>query len=309
MANEILSLIEREYADIREKNLNKARANLDAAMRDDEFASAQRELKEISFLLAKAESYDGDENEVKRLKTRKNALSEQRSKALLRLGMNEVDLSPSFDCAACRDTGFVSGKPCECFKKKWVAHAFDGSGLDERPLLTFANDDLKKTERGEKIYAAMKKYAENFPRVNTRNFTFIGPVGCGKTYLASIIAGEIKKKGLITMLATATELNQLFLKNHTARYGEKTDVMGALIACDFLVIDDLGAEVNYNNVTVEYFFALVSERLAKRRGTVITTNLTLDEIADRYGERFLSRISKNKNSAVIHFDDMNYRNN
>ena len=44
------------------------------------------------------------------------------------------------------------------------------------------------------------------------------------------------------------------------------------------------------NVTVEELFNLINERQNARKCTVLSTNLTLNEIKTRYTERILSRL-------------------
>ena len=66
-----------------------------------------------------------------------------------------------------------------------------------------------------------------------------------------------------------------------------------LTATDLLVIDDLGTEPILNNVTVEYITAVISERLAKQKAFIITTNLSFDETKIKYTDRLSSRLSEN----------------
>ena len=44
------------------------------------------------------------------------------------------------------------------------------------------------------------------------------------------------------------------------------------------------------NITIEYLFTLLNERIAARRHTVIATNLTPAQRKERYGERVASRL-------------------
>ena len=62
--------------------------------------------------------------------------------------------------------------------------------------------------------------------------------------------------------------------------------------CDLLIIDDLGTEYT-NNFIASQFFTCINERLLNRRSTLISTNLSLDTLADLYTERSFSRITSN----------------
>ena len=63
-----------------------------------------------------------------------------------------------------------------------------------------------------------------------------------------------------------------------------------LVEAPLLLIDDLGAEPMMQNITVEYLFMLLNERMTAKRHTVIATNLSPTQLQERYGERVMSRI-------------------
>ena len=65
-----------------------------------------------------------------------------------------------------------------------------------------------------------------------------------------------------------------------------------------MLIDDLGTEPVLKNVTKEYLYNLINTRQINKRATLITTNLSLDNILDRYDERIFSRLG-NKNLSTI----------
>ena len=79
---------------------------------------------------------------------------------------------------------------------------------------------------------------------------------------------------------------------------DRTDLDGAgdtnsqLIACDLLILDDLGMEFPSAYVNAALYNVIDTRMLAKRP-TIISTNLTLKELEKRYGERFVSRITGN----------------
>jgi len=307
MVNNILEEIEREYRITRQKNEQKAKFYLSKALLLPDFKEVESKLKSIKIDIAKAEFFELDTDKALKLKEEQSQLLKKRTEILNKANIREEFLKVTYTCKDCKDTGFLNNKPCHCFNEKWKRLNFEKLGISPVPDLTFKNDTASKTEKLTKTYEKLKKYVEKFPNTNVHNFLFTGTTGCGKTYLASMVAGEISKKGYNTVFLTATELNQLFHQMHCSPYSDRIDYMNMLIRCDFLVIDDLGTENRYNNVTVEYFLALISERLAKNKHTIVTTNLTQNEIMDRYNERFFSRITEKKTSAVISFEDINFR--
>ena len=76
---------------------------------------------------------------------------------------------------------------------------------------------------------------------------------------------------------------------------------------DLLIIDDLGTENLFKNVTVEYLLSLISSRLERNKHFIITTNLTAKELLDRYNERFLSRLSDKTKTLFLPFNTEDVR--
>mgnify|MGYP002927662923 CR=1 FL=1 len=62
--------------------------------------------------------------------------------------------------------------------------------------------------------------------------------------------------------------------------------------CDLLIIDDLGTELTNSFISTQLFLC-INERLARRKSTIISTNLSLESLRDLYSERVFSRISSN----------------
>ena len=56
-----------------------------------------------------------------------------------------------------------------------------------------------------------------------------------------------------------------------------------------MIIDDLGTELT-NSFVGTALFQLLNSRISKRKGIVISTNLTLQEIGMIYSERISSRL-------------------
>lgn len=109
-----------------------------------------------------------------------------------------------------------------------------------------------------------------------------GDVGRGKTVAASW-----------WLLQAVTQRQPLFVSAARLSRWDRYDraEMDRLLLASRLVIDDLGEE--FNDTKGNFLAVLdeaVSDRVANRRPTVITTNLTLEAFADRYGIRIRDRI-------------------
>ena len=112
--------------------------------------------------------------------------------------------------------------------------------------------------------------------------------------------------GLMLKYTTAFNFNQDMLKYHCARLEDKGEIINPYLQSDILFIDDLGTENKINNVTDEYLYSILNERMQGHKKTVITTNLDFGQIQDLYGERIFSRLVHKKHSVKINFmgDDL-----
>ncbi len=73
--------------------------------------------------------------------------------------------------------------------------------------------------------------------------------------------------------------------------------------CDLLIIDDLGTEFS-NAFTTSQLFVCLNERLLRKRSTVISTNLSLEDMNTLYSERVFSRITSAYTVLRITGDDI-----
>ena len=73
--------------------------------------------------------------------------------------------------------------------------------------------------------------------------------------------------------------------------------------CDLLIIDDLGTELS-NSFTVAQLFLCLNERILRKKSTIISTNLGLNQLAEIYSERTFSRISSNYTMIKLFGDDI-----
>ena len=62
--------------------------------------------------------------------------------------------------------------------------------------------------------------------------------------------------------------------------------------CDLLIIDDLGTELT-NSFVSSQLFLCINERIMRKKSTIISTNLKLEDFSATYSERTFSRIASN----------------
>lgn len=194
-------------------------------------------------------------------------------------------------CAKCGDTGVVGNEYCDCVRRRAARETVGFSA----PPFAFGDGDTDVFEGEDKAiadaaYRGMRIFCEKFPDTKNVNVLLMGRAGTGKTYLAACIANELERRGFGTLFLTAFRFNDICLKYHTSFDAGRADGLNALLGADLLVIDDLGSESILKNVTLEYLFTVISERMNAGRHTVITTNLTSAQLENRYGERTASRL-------------------
>lgn len=267
----------------------------------------ERELVlEISKCKQKNETY-------KNLKQNLEIVREEKNKILAKLNIKPSDLKPKYECKFCLDTGFVNGKPCNCYKKRKNAELIKAFGLMVTSDLAFENFDTgicknaKHAENLQKTAKILQKFAEKYPKIAKNNIIISGNTGVGKTYLTSCLANELMKKDIAVCFISSFDLNEAFLKYHTSFDGLKSSWLNPFIDVDVLFIDDLGTEPILKNVTKNYLYLVISERERFNRPTIITTNLKLDELNARYDERIYSRLCNKRNSALIFIDGEDLR--
>jgi DNA replication protein DnaC len=290
---EILSsIISRMRAD-----QNKAKAERDAnyfgALKNTDFAAADRAVRELTVQLSKTDS--------QKIKLDLDAAIARRDKILKTL-IPKNAAAPLPVCPKCGGSGYYKGKPCPCVYKQYTNLLIEQSGFKSTAPKSFAAEDLTKifkddTTRREykSLYAKLQQYCEKFPEVKTKNIVLCGAAGTGKTHAAQILANAIMERGFSVLYLTAFSLIQRFKSYITNFDASETD---ALFDCDLLVIDDLGTEPTIKNITHEYLYNVINERISHDRPFLITTNLSPDDLLARYDQRLYSRIM-GRSSAVL----------
>ena len=136
--------------------------------------------------------------------------------------------------------------------------------------VTLADDD----GANPKISKICRKYVDQWDKVSTENIgiLFRGPVGTGKSFFACCIANELLKKRVPTAVTSFPRLLNL-LQNSKDRQG----LLDRLSTYKLLVIDDLGVERD-TGYAAEQIFAVIDARCRSNLPTIVTTNLTPQEM-------------------------------
>ena len=210
---------------------------------------------------------------------------------LAALKITDSMLNPPPHCKICGDAAYVKGAYCGCVK----ALALNDAANVEIPYQSFFEIDYNRLDpehrdRNAGIFESVRIICERYPLNKRRIIVILGGTGTGKTLLAGCATAEMIQKGFPVMALTAFGFNNRMLKYHTSPNEEKAAHLDPLLDSALLVIDDLGTETILNNVTHEYLYLVLNERLNAKKLTMITTNLSHEGILSRYGERIASRL-------------------
>ncbi|MBD5465699.1 MAG: ATP-binding protein [Lachnospiraceae bacterium] len=240
---------------------------------------------------------NGDSHATIPLHDQVSALSSEKKKLLRAVGYPDDYLEPIYDCPLCKDTGFLEGEKCSCFKQAIINLLYEQSNIKEMlkeenfsklSMDYYIGEDL---ERFSQAVAGSKKFIEDF-NLDYQNLFFYGTVGTGKSFLSSCIAKELMDKGHSVIYFSSSKLFDT-LSKMTFEYRNKEElsrIYDDLYNCDLLIIDDLGTELT-NSFVTSSLFSCLNERHLRKNATIISTNLSLEELSLRYSERIFSRIT------------------
>ena len=79
-----------------------------------------------------------------------------------------------------------------------------------------------------------------------------------------------------------------------------------LTQCDLLIIDDLGTEYGFGYPQSQ-LFDMLETRMVSQKRTVISTNMDLNELNNKYSPRMVSRILGNYDIFVFQGKDLRYQ--
>lgn len=130
---------------------------------------------------------------------------------------------------------------------------------------------------------------------------FAGPNGRGKSYVARKIYERIATYKLPSRdwdeawFLNYTELNMMVTKSHSEK-GHSVDILLQAQRTRFLVLDDLGSRTPSSSFA-DFLYAVADFRYEERskKATIITTNLSSNEIREKFGDAFFSRMVSGRN--------------
>lgn len=247
-------------------------------------------------LIALISSRSGEEVQDKISEMQRNNLGAQEMsrQLLVQNGYPADYLDVQYTCPVCRDSGYVNGRYCECFRQlcgKLSAEELNKNtqlslaGFDTFSLIYYEGEDYRIMDN---ILRFARNYANTFTR-KSGSILMLGRTGLGKTHLSLAIAGEVMKKGYGVIYDSAVNILRSIEREHFSRE-HSTETIDLIMDCDLLLLDDLGTEYE-NSFYSSTIYNIINTRLNRSKPTIISTNLSFEGIASRYDERVVSRLT------------------
>ena len=171
--------------------------------------------------------------------------------------------------------------------------SFETFRLDYYDRMVWQEFRRSPRENMEFVLSACRSYAEFFGTSSPKNLFLNGTPGLGKTFLSACIARVVSEKGYSVVYDTASNIFSRFETKKFAKDGEEARQADQdtrrYLRCDLLILDDLGSEFTTPFVQAA-LYELINTRLVEGKHTVISSNLNLGAIRQRYTPQVASRL-------------------
>ena len=234
-------------------------------------------------------------------------LQAERAELLVAHGYPADALDDKPACPRCSDTGWRGAVMCDCLKNLCAQEqikelsklldlgeqSFDTFSLDVYSPSPWRGSGISPRENMEMVYEICLNYAQKFGRFYFNNLFLSGAPGLGKTFLSACIARTVSENGFSVVYDTAVNIFSRFEDRKFSRDAEDTrearDETRRYLSCDLLILDDLGSEMTTPFVQ-SALYTLINSRLTADRRTVISSNLSMEDVRRRYAPQIASRL-------------------
>ena len=243
---------------------------------------------------------------IARLREENLNMQARRAELLTEHGYAADYLDEIVSCPRCRDSGVYKNAPCVCLERLYNREltkelgvlmqtgdeSFENFDLDLYSAQPEPGQTVSPRETMSMVYDACREFVSRF-HTDSPHLLLQGGTGLGKTTLSACIARAVADKGFSVCYDTAAAALEAFEKQKFSRDPEEAEAAAAkvrrMLSCDLMILDDLGTEM-VTPISVSALYTLVNTRLTDGKKTVISTNLTDEELRRKYNPQICSRL-------------------
>ena len=310
--------VERLETESRRRRERTERLRMEAYARQPKLAQLDRRIQGTMAGLVAAALRQGDDpvQAVRAVREENQNLQRERAVLLAAMGLPEDALDDKPACPLCGDRGWQGARMCRCLKQLCAEEqikelsklldlgeqSFDAFRLDCYSETVYPSMGTSPRGNMELVYDVCLNYAAKFGRFGIRNLFLTGAPGLGKTFLSACIARTVSENGFSVVYDTEGSVFKQFEAAKFRQSGdhgpEARDETRRCFNCDLLILDDLGSSMP-TQFTHAVLYELINARLTSGRRTVISSNLSMEEVAAQYPPRIVSRLAGEYH--VLHF--------
>lgn len=278
-------------------------------------------MAELAGLAISGKPIQADGPEIADIRRRNLELQAQRAELLHTLGYEPDALDPTPACTKCGDSGWAGAEMCTCLKELCAQEQMksltallnltDEQNFDRLRLDVYSDQPWEgkrsPRENMKRVVTVCEGFARRFPDYPLHNLLLSGGTGLGKTFLSGCIAREVSGRGYSVVYDTAISLFSTFeAKKFSRDLGQERqarDDTRRYLNCDLLILDDLGSELT-TPLAQSTLYEVVNSRLQGGKHTIISTNLSMEQIGARYTPQVVSRLAGAYQELTFYGDDI-----
>ncbi|QRN86153.1 ATP-binding protein [Clostridia bacterium] len=214
-----------------------------------------------------------------------------------------------YECPICKDRGLIykDGQAyiCNCVNKKRFENQFKHARLageylhksfDDFQIKYYSsyridtNSNVTYRQLATQCLTAAKLFTDSVINKKKHKGMYVyGTVGSGKTLLTSCIANRLLEHNIELLFISVPDFLDEIKATFNQKGNQEMDLMNQVRNVRVLILDDLGAHT-YTDWSAGRIYNIINYRASNNLSTIITSNLSVDGLAEALDERTSSRV-------------------